>query len=126
MKWLIYKHANTLNGKVYIGQTKQTITARWGNGLGYFAEREDSVFAKAIKKYGWNNFTHEIIEDNIESQDKANEREIFWIKHYNSYIGFSNPNGYNMTLGGNSREHLGYPVYQIEKGTFSRRISLEI
>ena len=106
-----------LNGKVYIGQTKQVIAARWKNGLGYFNKREDSVFSRAIKKYGWNSFSHEIIEDNIETQEIANVREAFWIKYYNSYIGFDNPNGYNMTLGGDNGEHLGYPVYQIEKST---------
>lgn len=116
MPWLIYKHTNKINGKVYIGQTKQSPTSRWKNGLGY-SDKHNSVFSRAIKKYGWNNFDHEIIEENISSQEQANLREIFWIKHFNSYIGFDNTNGYNMTLGGDSGEHLGYPVYQIDKKT---------
>ena len=119
MSWLIYKHTNLINGKVYIGQTKQTTSSRWQNGLGYFNKRDLSVFAKAIKKYGWDSFKHEVIETNILSQEKANEREIYWIKYYNSYIGFESSNGYNMTLGGNSGEHLGYPVYQIDLKTFN-------
>lgn len=117
MSWLIYKHTNLINGKVYIGQTKQSPSSRWKSGKGYTRDCHNSVFAMAINKYGWNNFSHEIIEDNIESKEKANEREMYWINYYNSYIGFKSPNGYNMTLGGDNGEHLGYPVYQIEKNT---------
>ncbi len=117
MSWLIYKHTNLINGKVYIGQTKQIPNNRRKNGVGYTRDNRLSVFAAAIKKYGWENFSHEIIEENIETQELANKREIYWIKHFNSYIGFDNTNGYNMTLGGDSAEHLGYPVYQIDKKT---------
>lgn len=115
MKWLIYKHTNKINGKCYIGQTKQTASIRWANGLGY--KSRSCIFWNAIKKYGWNNFEHQILEDNINTQEDANDREIFWIKHFNSYVNFENSNGYNMTLGGNNGEHLGYSVYQIDKKT---------
>lgn len=119
MKWLIYKHTNLINGKIYIGQTKQTANNRWANGLGYnpYSNSRNCVFWNAIQKYGWNSFKHEIIEDNIQTKEEADKRETYWIKYFNSYIGFSNPNGYNMTLGGSSGEHLGYPVYQIDKST---------
>ena len=119
MEWLIYKHTNKINGKCYIGQTKQTVNIRWANGLGYnpYNNPKNCIFWNAIKKYGWDNFTHQILEDNIKEQEDANNREIYWIKYYNSYIGFDNSNGYNMTLGGKGGEHLGYPVYQIDKKT---------
>lgn len=53
------------------------------------------VLGKAIKKYGWNNFTYEII---VESDNKNEllELEKYYIKYYNSKV----PNGYNMTDGG--------------------------
>ena len=119
MKWLIYKHTNLVNGKIYIGQTKQTANNRWANGLGYnpYNNLQNCVFWNAIQKYGWDNFKHEIIEDNIQTKEEADKREKYWIKHFNSYIGFNNSNGYNMTLGGSSGEHLGYPLYQIDKST---------
>ncbi len=119
MSWIIYKHTNKVNGKVYIGQTKQSPKLRWKNGAGYVRDGKNSVFAYAILKYKWHNFEHDIIERNISSQETANEREQYWIKYYNSYIGFKNSNGYNMTLGGDSGEHLGYPVYQIDKSTLN-------
>ena len=104
-KWIIYKHTAP-NGKCYIGQTKQNPTARWQNGRGY--ERNIHFF-NAIKKYDWRNFEHQIIESDIRTQDKANEREMFWIEHFDSFV-----NGYNLTKGGENRDHLGTPVLQID------------
>lgn len=49
----IYLHRNKSNGKVYIGQTIQSIENRWKNGNGY---KPCTYFYKAIQKYGWENF----------------------------------------------------------------------
>ena len=38
---------------------------------------------KAIRKYGKENFTIELIEE-VET-DKLDEREVYWISFYNSY-----------------------------------------
>ena len=111
-KWCIYKHTNKVNGKVYIGQTCRKPEDRWGkDGSNY-----DTCFpfGKAIKKYGWNNFDHEIIEEGIDTVNLANEREAWWISFYHSYIKDPINNGYNATKGGDNREHLGVPVYQID------------
>ena len=48
---------------------------------------------KAIKKYGKQNFTLEIVE--TVNKNYLNEREIYWIQKYNSY-----DNGYNSNKGG--------------------------
>lgn len=121
MSWLIYKHTNKINGKCYIGQTKQAAGIRWANGNGYknYADENSCVFYNAIRKYGWENFEHTILEENIETQELANERESFWINFYKSYLGFDDCNGYNMTLGGSSGDHLGNSVYQISKSDLS-------
>lgn len=109
--WKIYKHTNKINGKCYIGQTcRKNPNERWNNGKGY----NGTIFAKAIEKYGWDNFEHEIIEDGILSEEKANEREMYWIEYYNSYAGVSGGDGYNMTKGGDDRADKGRPVYQID------------
>lgn len=54
----------------------------------------DVVLGRAIAKYGWDNFSYEILE---ESDDKYKllELEVYYIEKYNSKL-----NGYNMTIGG--------------------------
>ena len=90
--WVIYKHTNKINGKVYIGQTSQEPEKRWKKGEGY---KDSPKFYAAIQKYGWNNFKHEIIEENILTLEEADNKEAYWIFYYNSIN-----NGYNINLGG--------------------------
>ena len=93
--YTIYMHKNKINGKVYIGQTKQTLNERFRkNGTGY---KKCVYFYRAIKKYGWENFEHIVLEENINSLEKANEREKFWIAFYNAT---NKEKGYNCTTGG--------------------------
>lgn len=91
-KYCVYKHTNKINGKIYIGQTKQNPETRWQSGYGY---RECSRFYNAIKKYGWENFEHEILKSDL-TLEEANYFEKYYIKFYNSL----SPNGYNLTEGG--------------------------
>lgn len=89
----IYKITNLINGKAYIGQSIN-IKRRWrdekmaaqNSSKGDY----DSVRSKAIRKYGIENFSFEIIEEC--SREKLNEREGYWATYYNTYI----PNGYNV------------------------------
>ena len=98
MSWLIYMHRNKINGKVYIGQTKLKTEERWRNGAGYTSNAK-TRFSRAIQKYGWDSFEHIILEDNIPTQQEANNRERYYIAQHNAY---NFDYGYNMTLGGNS------------------------
>lgn len=95
--WYVYKHTNLLNSKSYIGITSQSVQRRWQNGYGYSLNNQ--LFAKAIKKYGWENFEHTILEE-CSSLEEANRQERYWINYYHTYIGDPLCNGYNMTLGG--------------------------
>lgn len=54
---------------------------------------------KAIRKYGFENFELNILEDNIESLDKLKEREQYWIQYYNTY---ELREHYNETPGGDA------------------------
>ena len=92
-KYLVYVHINKINGKKYVGITKEKPERRWGkNGCRY----RTGVFAKAIAKYGWDNFEHKILFENL-SQIEAQQREIDLIKEFRS---FANEYGYNSTKGG--------------------------
>lgn len=94
--YVVYKHTNKVNGKIYIGITgKKVPKYRWGRGSGY---HNNIHFVNAIKKYGWDNFEHEILETGLTCKE-AKEREQFWIAKYNC----NNPKfGYNKTKGGDS------------------------
>lgn len=114
MTYIIYRHINKLNGKSYIGLTSQKATRRWRNGFGY---KESPIFYAAIKKYGFDNFYHEIIEDNIPSKAIANEREQYWIAYYHTWIYDPECNGYNSTPGGtcNNTTALQKKVLQLDQ-----------
>ena len=90
---VIYK-INFSNGKVYIGQTND-FTARRNQHLSDAKMNVDYKIYRAMRKYNTTKDDFEIIESNIDSQDLANEREIYWIAFYDSYH-----NGYNSTPGG--------------------------
>ena len=99
----IYKVTNSINGKVYIGQSIFEIEKRFSEHLqeSQNPNKNHRPFYYAINKYGQEAFSVELIEQ--VDNDQLNEREKFWIKKYNSYIGFENSNGYNATLGGDSK-----------------------
>lgn len=92
---LIYKFTNRVNNKVYIGQTTQSLEQRVNRHLQQL--NDETYFHRALKKYGINNFNIEIIEQNIPLNELDN-REIFWIKYYDSY--YTSNKGYNLTKGG--------------------------
>ena len=92
---LIYK-ATFSNGKSYIGQTTQTLQKRKQQHKDK-SKLNNNAFYHAIKKYGWNDITWEVIEDNIETREQLNEREQYWISFYNTY-----KKGYNSTTGGDN------------------------
>ena len=109
MQWIIYKHTLIAKcehfGWSYIGQTsKSDPNERWRkDGTGYLGHTRTGqllVFAKAIEKYGWENFSHEIIEDGIDTLEEAYSREQYWIAYYHTYVNDPECAGYNMTKGG--------------------------
>lgn len=77
--YYVYKHTNKLNGKTYIGITCKKPERRWGpNGNRYFRCKH---FFSAIQKYGWSNFSHEVLYSNL-SKDDAEKKEIELIAKY--------------------------------------------
>lgn len=65
-RFIVYQHISP-SGKSYIGITHFTDpNERWRDGKGY---GEHTIFGKAIKKYGWNNFEHIILHSNLTEQE---------------------------------------------------------
>lgn len=94
MEYCVYKHTSP-DGKIYIGITSQKPPSkRWRkNGSGY---KFCPHFYGAIKKYGWENFEHEILLDGL-SVEEAQEKEKELISKFNSC---NNKYGYNISVGG--------------------------
>ena len=98
--WKIYKITNLLNEKSYIGQTSQKIENRWNEHKRGKTSTENSPLRRAIKKYGWDNFSKEVI-DTAESLEEALQKEIYWIDYYKTCIPiYGADSGYNLTRGG--------------------------
>lgn len=96
-KWSVYIHKNLINGKIYVGITSRVPEKRWGkDGNGY---KRHPYFWNAIKKYGWNNFEHQVILQN-KTFEYACQVEKSLIKHYKSN---DRQYGYNDTFGGEGR-----------------------
>ena len=106
---IIYIIKNTINDKKYIGQTlshrKNHNRYRPFGCIGRFKDhisealcntktKQCSYLNQAIRKYGKDVFTVELIEKCL--IEELNEREIYYISYYQSLY----PNGYNLTIGG--------------------------
>lgn len=103
----IYKITNKINGKVYIGQTSESIEQRWKehqNASKYEKYKDyNSMFHCALRKYGFNNFSVEKVEE--VDNNLLNSKETYWINFYDSY-----KSGYNMTLGGEGSRTIDYYI----------------
>lgn len=87
----IYCTKNLINGKIYIGKSKNKDDSYFGSGL---------RIVKAVKKYGKENFSKIYLEE-CDLLD-VNNREIFWIEYFQS----TNLDiGYNISKGGTGGDH---------------------
>jgi len=82
---VIYKTTNKTNGKYYIGQDANNDPKYLGSG---------KILKRAIKKYGVENFSKEILEV-CADKDELNVKEVFWIAKLSGTT-----IGYNITDGG--------------------------
>lgn len=90
--YTVYRHISP-SGKVYVGITKLSLSFRWNQGRGY---KRCKLFYRAIQKYGWDNFTHEVLLDKI-TKSEAIYVERYLIKWYKLHS-----ISYNITDGGES------------------------
>lgn len=108
----IYLVTNKINGKIYIGQTKKK--DRWyyhvweaNNG-----RKSNMILHKAIRKYGAQNFTYQILVSGI-SKNRIDEYESIFIKSFestNSSIGYNYlawGSAYNGEMKGEKHPHFG-------------------
>jgi group I intron endonuclease len=102
----IYKVVNTVNQKVYIGLTMSSLKLRKQRHFSHArAKITNSIFHKALIKYGEYSFEWKIIWKGKDSE--LEEKERYYIKEYDSF--FKTGHGYNMTFGGSIQSGLNHP-----------------
>ena len=74
--FIVYIHTNIVNGKRYVGITSHKPEERWRRGKGY---KHCVLFYKAILKYGWDMFEHEIFAAHL-TKEEAENMEVILIK----------------------------------------------
>jgi group I intron endonuclease len=107
---IIYICKNKLNDKVYVGQTIKTLENR---KLSHFNAHQTgkSKFYRALKSYGFDNFEWSIL-DTAKTTDELNQKEIYYIREYNSIN-----EGYNMVEGGTG----GYNEFAVKANRAKRK-----
>ena len=114
MKKAIYKITNLINGKIYVGQSKDPVRRWKEHKWDAFNSncKENSAIHKAFSKYGLENFEFTIIG----LFENYNEKEKYYIKELDTLF----PNGYNLT--GNiklcKQKYYGYNVTKNENGKY--------
>lgn len=101
----IYQIKNSINGKIYVGKTLESVERRWKKHQSD-SQREickDRPLYRAINKYGADKFEVSVLEE--VSDEIVNEKEKYWIELLGSY-----KNGYNATLGGDGRAYADYDL----------------
>jgi len=123
----IYKITNSVNNKVYIGQSNCPSKRWYQHKQEAKKEQPSMVVNQAMKKYGIENFIFEVIcsilpvTDETEYCKIADEFEEHFITEYQSHISFGK--GYNVSNGGSTspkseewkqamRDHWADPEYR--------------
>lgn len=115
--FVVYKHTSP-NGKVYIGLTRQKVERRWRNGKGY---SNNEHFSRSIAKYGWDNFSHEILASEL-TREEAEKMEISLIALYKSN---DERYGYNIEGGGEHHDIADSTKEKIRKANIGKKQSPE-
>jgi group I intron endonuclease len=120
---VVYKFTNTVNGKVYIGITSRPISERINDHITLSNSGGGHKFHNATRKYGFDAFVLEILEECFTKED-LQEKEIFYIAKYKAD---SRRYGYNLTQGGESGFHLAPETkLKLSKKAVGRKVPLEV
>lgn len=106
--WRIYKITCKTTGLSYIGQTITDVQIRFEEHKEEARKGNNRKLYIAMREENFENFYIEILEDNIKTKEKADERERYWIWKYDTF-----KNGYNMTIGGSG-------IYVLDENDINR------
>ena len=96
MQARIYKATNKANGKAYVGYTQYSLEARKKDHIRLAEKGSNTIFHKAIRKYGPEGFVWETLEEGEGRQHFNNILEPRYIQEHETLV----PSGYNIEKGG--------------------------
>lgn len=119
---IIYMVKNNVNGKVYIGQTIETLPERrWQNHLSSIrcGIHKNTHLSSSVSRYGEESFSFSII-DSAESQEELDKLECHYI---NVYKTLNRKFGYNKRLGGRTGRLSAESIEKMRKTKTGRKLS---
>ena len=97
---VIYKISNSVNDKLYFGQTRQPPNRRWSQHKSAAKKGINKmILYNSIRLHGVDKFNFEVVCE-CETLEKLNAKEIEYISNNNTLA----PNGYNTGRGGDNYE----------------------
>jgi group I intron endonuclease len=96
----IYKITHKDSGKSYVGLSID-IVSRWKQHRSFAKHNGRSAICNAIRKYGVESFSFEVLEECL--PDDLEQKERFWIEKLNTVC-----DGYNLTFGGESNKEVSF------------------
>lgn len=113
---IIYLITNKENGHKYVGQTTQGMNKEWKQHIQEALKMSDKPIHRAMRTHGNHNFRIQEIDecDGL----LLNEREEYWIKHYNT---FESSGGYNQE----SKEKIPTPFIPFKISTDATKTKIE-
>lgn len=114
----VYIHISP-SWKYYVGMTSaKKVEDRWGKeGNGY----KTQYFKRAIDKYGWDNFIHIVVRDNLTKEDASCLEKLLIYKLKSN----DNKYGYNISIGG-GRTTLGYHHSKAAREAIANHLSFPV
>jgi len=110
----IYLLKNTINSKVYVGQTWYTLPERWKGGAGYV---HCAYLHNAINKYGADKFCYEILAT-TSNQENADYLEDYYINYFDSR---NKDKGYNIREGGSRGKNSDETIIKMSKAQMGEK-----
>lgn len=105
---IIYLITSDIDGKVYVGQTVDTLSRRWKHHLDNAKKvKPDGDLGKDIKYFGEENFHIEQLAT-ADTQKELDRLEEYYITQYDAI-----EHGYNIRHGGKQGKELGLPIQEI-------------
>lgn len=115
--YTVYVHISP-SGKRYYGLTSRDVKKRWLNGKGYIRNEH---FYRAIEKYGWDAFAHDIVATGLTKEEACALEERLIAEHHTQDPLF----GYNISAGGEANLHSQASKDKISKANKGRAVSDE-